>query len=99
VPMLPVVARAEVVARQVVVYSWVMVATSLALWPVAGTGLLYPVVAGVLGAVFLAQAHAMWRRARGTEDLSAIRPMVLFHASNLYLSLLFVAVAIEPLVH
>jgi protoheme IX farnesyltransferase len=99
VPMLPVVARAEVVARQVVVYSWAMVATSLALWPVAGTGLLYPVAAGVLGAVFLAQAHAMWRRARGTEDLSAIRPMVLFHASNLYLSLLFVAVAIEPLVH
>jgi protoheme IX farnesyltransferase len=40
VPMLPVVARAEVVGRQIVIYSWVMVATSLLLWPVAGTGLL-----------------------------------------------------------
>jgi protoheme IX farnesyltransferase len=99
VPMLPVVARAEVVGRQIVVYSWVMVATSLALWPVAGTGLLYPVVASVLGAVFLVQAHRMWSRARGTEDLSLIKPMVLFHASNLYLSLLFVAVALEPLLH
>jgi protoheme IX farnesyltransferase len=99
VPMLPVVARAEVVGRQIVVYSWVMVATSLALWPVAGTGLLYPVVASVLGAVFLVQAHRMWSRARGTEDLSMIKPMVLFHASNLYLSLLFVAVALEPLLH
>ncbi|HEY3528635.1 MAG TPA: heme o synthase [Nocardioides sp.] len=99
VPMLPVVARAEVVGRQIVAYSWVMVATSLLLWPVAGTGLLYPVVAAVLGAVFLAQAHRMWARARGTEDLSVIKPMALFHASNLYLSLLFVAVALEPLLH
>jgi heme o synthase len=99
VPMLPVVARAEVVGRQVVAYSWVMVATSLLLWPVAGTGLLYPVVAAVLGALFLAQAHRMWARARGTEDLGVIRPMVLFHASNLYLSLLFVSVALEPLLH
>jgi protoheme IX farnesyltransferase len=74
-----------------------MVATSLLLWPVAGTGLLYPVVAAVLGAVFLVQAHRMWARSRGTEDLSVIKPMVLFHASNLYLSLLFVAVALEPL--
>jgi protoheme IX farnesyltransferase len=99
VPMLPVVARAEVVGRQIVIYSWVMVATSLVLWPVAHTGLLYPIVAAVLGGVFLTQAHRMWSRARGTEDLSVIRPMVLFHASNLYLSLLFVAVALEPLLH
>jgi len=97
VPMLPVVAPAEVVGRQIVRYSWIMVATSLALWPVAGTGPLYPVVAAALGGVFLVQAHRMWGRTRGTEDLSAIRPMVLFHASNLYLSLLFVAVALEPL--
>jgi protoheme IX farnesyltransferase len=97
VPMLPVLARAEVVGRQIVVYSWVMVATSLLLWPVGDTGLVYPVVAAALGAVFLVQAHRMWARTRGTEDLSVIRPMVLFHASNLYLSLLFVAVALEPL--
>src|SRR6476469_4757561 len=98
VPMLPVVAKAEVVARRIVLYSWVMVATSLLLWPVAGTGLLYPASAAGLGAAFLVQAHRMRRRARGTEDLGVIRPMVLFHASNLYLSLLFVAVALEPLV-
>jgi protoheme IX farnesyltransferase len=97
VPMLPVVARSEVVGRRIVFYSWVMVATSLLLWPVAGTGLVYPVVAALLGAAFLVQAHRMWGRARGTEDLSEIRPMVVFHASNLYLSLLFVAVALEPL--
>lgn len=97
VPMLPVVARAEVVGRQIVIYSWVMVATSLLLWPVADTGWVYPLIASVLGAVFLVQAHRMWRRTRGTEDLGIIKPMVLFHSSNLYLSLLFVAVALDPL--
>jgi heme o synthase len=97
VPMLPVVKPAREVGRQVVLYSWVMVATSLLLWPVAGTGPVYPVAAAVLGAVFLVEAHRMWARARGTEDLSVIQPMRLFHSSNLYLSLLFVAVAVDPL--
>ncbi len=97
VPMLPAVANAETVARQVVLYSWAMVLTSLLLWPVADTGWFYPAAALALGAVFLAQAHAMWSRSRGTEDLAVIRPMVLFHSSNLYLSLLFVAVALDPL--
>jgi protoheme IX farnesyltransferase len=98
VPMLPVVKPARAVARQIVVYSWVMVATSLLLWPVAGTGVFYISAAVVLGAVFLVQAHRMLGRARGTEDLSVIRPMHLFHSSNLYLSLLFVAVALDPLI-
>jgi protoheme IX farnesyltransferase len=97
VPMLPVVAPAREVGRQVVLYSWVMVAVSLVLWPVAGTGLVYPVAAAVLGAVFLVEAHRLWGRARDTEDLARIQPMRLFHASNLYLSLLFVAVALDPL--
>jgi protoheme IX farnesyltransferase len=97
VPMLPVVAPAREVGRQVVLYSWVMVAVSLALWPVAGTGLVYPVAAVVLGAAFLLEAHRLWARSRGTEDLTLIQPMRLFHASNLYLSLLFVAVALDPL--
>ncbi len=97
VPMLPVVAPAREVGRQVVIYSWVMVAVSLALWPVAGTGVVYPVAAAVLGAGFLLEAHRLWGRARDTEDLTVIQPMRLFHASNLYLSLLFVAVALDPL--
>ncbi len=97
VPMLPVVAPAREVGRQVVLYSWVMVAVSLALGPVAGPGRVDPLAAGVLGAGFLVEAHRMWSRARGTEDLSVIQPMRLFHASNLYLSLLFVSVALDPL--
>lgn len=98
VPMLPSVATAEQVGRQIVIYSWVMVATSLAFWPVAGSSLVYPTIAVVLGAVFLVEAHKLAARSRGTEELSVIRPMRLFHTSNLYLSLLFVAVALDPLV-
>lgn len=98
VPMLPVVKPARSVGLQIVAYSWVMVATSLLLWPVAGTGAFYPVAAVVLGAVFLVEAHKLAARAKGTEDLSVIQPMRLFHSSNLYLSLLFVAVALDPLV-
>jgi heme o synthase len=97
VPMLPVVKPAAEVGRQIVIYSWVMVATSLLLWPVADTSLFYPIAAAVLGAVFLVQAHRMWGRTKGTENLAVIQPMQLFHTSNLYLSLLFVAVAIDPL--
>jgi protoheme IX farnesyltransferase len=99
VPMLPVVKDAEGVARQIVAYSWVMVAVSLALWPVADTGILYPVVASVLGAGFLVEAHLMWHRARRSNELTDVRPMRLFHWSNMYLSLLFVAVALDPLIH
>ncbi|MBZ5733895.1 heme o synthase [Nocardioides sp. TRM66260-LWL] len=97
VPMLPVVASASDVGRRIVAYSWVMVATSLVLWPVAGTGPAYPIAAVLLGAVFLVEAHRMWARTRTSDDLSVIQPMRLFHSSNLYLSLLFVAVALDPL--
>ena len=97
VPMLPSVAPAAVVGRKVVTYAWVTVATSLLLWPVAGTSWLYPVVAAVLGAVFLLEAHGLARRSAASEDVAAIKPMRLFHWSNMYLSLLFLGVALDPL--
>ena len=78
-------------------YSWVMVATSLLLWPVAGTGWFYPVAA-------TCWAPSSWSRRTGCgagpgarTSSSEIAPMRLFHCSNLYLSLLFVAVALDPL--
>ncbi len=97
VPMLPVVAPAPVVGRQIVLYTWATVLTSLVLWPVADTGLVYVVVAGALGAVFLWEAHLLWLRTRRSDSLAVIQPMRLFHVSNLYLALLFVSVALDPL--
>jgi protoheme IX farnesyltransferase len=97
VPMLPSVAPAAEVGRQIVRYAWATVATSLLLWPVADTGWLYPVAAVVLGAVFLTESHLLQRRTRRTENVVAMRPMRLFHWSNMYLSLLFLSVALDPL--
>ena len=97
VPMLPVHAGAKTVAKQIVLYSYAMVATSLLLWPVADTGWFYPTAAVLLGAAFLVESHLLLRRAADTDDVVALKPMRLFHWSNMYLSLLFVAVALDPL--
>jgi protoheme IX farnesyltransferase len=98
VPMLPSVAPATTVGRQILGYAWVTVATSLVLWPVASTGWFYVAAAVVLGAVFLVEAHLLQRRTRTAETVAAMRPMRLFHWSNMYLSLLFLAVALDPLI-
>ena len=98
VPMLPSLVSSRVVADEIVTYSWVMVVTSLALWPVAGTGSFYPSAAIILGIVFLVEAYDLRARARDTEDLSVIKPMRLFHLSNAYLALLFVAAAADPFI-
>ena len=97
VPMLPVVKEAPAVARQILVYSAAAVLVSLALWPVAQTGWLYPVVAGVAGAALLWESVALLRRADAGLRDAALKPMRLFHWSNSYLALVFVAVAVDPL--
>lgn len=94
VPMLPVVAPATSVTRQIVLYSWAMVAASLVLIPF-GAGVVYTVAAAVLGGGFLIEAHRLHRRVLRGE---AARPMVLFHASISYLALLFAAVAVSQFV-
>jgi protoheme IX farnesyltransferase len=98
VPMLPSLVSSREVAQQIVLYSWVMVATSLLLWPVADTGSFYPSAAIILGIAFLVEAYDLRSRARDTEDLSVIKPMRLFHLSNAYLALLFVAAAADPFI-
>jgi protoheme IX farnesyltransferase len=99
VPMLPVVERFVVVARQVVAYSWAMVAASLLLVPVADMGWLYLAGAITSGALFVGEAHRLLRAAQAGAGPAVLRPMRLFHFSITYLTILFVAVALDPLVH
>ena len=99
VPMLPVVERFVVVAKQVVVYSWAMVLTSLALIPVQRVGWVYAVAAVVSGVLFLTEAHRLLARARAGVAQDALKPMRLFHFSITYLTLLFVGVALDPIWH
>jgi heme o synthase len=101
VPMLPVVAKDVVVARQIVIYSWHTVVTSLALVPVASMGWVYLVVAVPCGALFLVEAHKLLMRAKDphNETVASLKPMRLFHYSISYLTLVFLAVAVDSLLH
>jgi protoheme IX farnesyltransferase len=98
VPMLPVVTGALSVGRQTVAWTWVTVAVSLLLWPVAedyGIGLGYTLAAAGLGAWFVVEAHRLHRRiTQGGET----RPMQLFHVSISYLALLSVAIVVDAIV-
>ena len=98
VPMLPVVATPRSVGRQTVLWTWLTVAVSLLLWPVAGSygiGWLYTAAAAGLGLWFAIEAHRLLSRIRrGAET----KPMQLFHISISYMALLSVAVILDVLV-
>ncbi|WP_371874043.1 heme o synthase [Streptomyces glebosus] len=96
VPMLPAVAGNKVVARQIVAYSWVMVAVSLLLQPLGYTGWFYTAVALACGAFWLKEAHGLQARAKAGITGAKLKEMRLFHWSITYVSLLFVAVAVDP---
>ncbi len=94
IPMLPVVASMRRVGTETVVFAWLTVLASLALWPLGMTPL-YGVTAVVVGALFVIEAHRLDRRARRGEP---VKPMRLFHWSTTYLTLVFVAVAVDALI-
>jgi heme o synthase len=92
VPMLPVVRGEAETARQIVIYTILLVAVSLLLFPTAGMGLIYLVTALVLGAAFVWYALRVLRDA--ADGRAAIR---LFRFSIGYLTILFAAVAADSL--
>jgi protoheme IX farnesyltransferase len=92
VPMLPVVRGDRATARQIVLYSVVLVAATLLPWAWGGAGPLYVVCALALGAVFL------WLADRLRRDTTPRRAMLLFHYSLLYLALLFAALAVDAVI-
>jgi protoheme IX farnesyltransferase len=94
IPMLPVVASAARVNREIIVFTWLTIAASLAAWPF-GLSLVYGVPAAVIGVYFLVEAYRLTGRSRRGE---ALKPMRLFHASITYLTVLFLAVAVDALV-
>ena len=97
VPMLPVVKGIPETTRQIGLYTILMVAISLVLWAVARMGAIYLVAAVALGAIFLWQAYKLWRRG-SSEEASTAGAIALYKYSISYLSLLFLAVAIDALV-
>ncbi|MFD0886555.1 heme o synthase [Streptosporangium algeriense] len=97
VPMLPVVATERRVVLESLAYTWATVLCSLLLWPIAGTTLLYPAVAVVLGAACLWEVYRLLGRVNAGKTGVDLRPMRFFHWSNAYLALLFLAVAVDSL--
>lgn len=98
IPMLPVVAPMSTVVRHVVVYSWVMVATSLLLIPVAPMGWVYSAGAVASGAFFLVLAYRLRAVRDGHPEQIERAAMRLFHGSITYLAVLFLLVGIDPFV-
>jgi heme o synthase len=89
VPMLPVVRGERETARQIVLYSLVLVAVTLTPWAWGSAGLGYVAAALALGGAFV------WLAERLRRDLTPRRAALLFHYSLLYLALLFVALALD----
>lgn len=94
VPMLAVVRGRTAVGLQVVLYAWATVACSLVLIPVAHMGVLYSVVALASGAWFIFESHRLYSMAIRHD---VVKPMRVFQSSISYLTLLFLAVGIDPL--
>jgi protoheme IX farnesyltransferase len=93
VPMMPVVRGEAETARQITLYSLLMVAVSLLLFPAAGMGPIYLAAAIALGAAFL------WYALRVQRHLADGRAAIgLFRFSISYLTLLFVAIAADSLI-
>ena len=96
VPMLPVVGSSSSLAWQTLAHTLAMLACSALLVPVAGMGWLYTAVAAVAGAAFLA---GVLRLHSALRSGGPVRPMPVFHLSITYLSVLFLAVALDPFLH
>jgi len=96
VPMLPVVRSPRVVGVQIVLYSWALVVSTLLLIPSSNMGLIYSIAAIISGGWFLLEATNLYNTSKSGEVES---PMRLFHGSITYLTVLFVAIAVDPLLH
>jgi protoheme IX farnesyltransferase len=92
VPMLPVVRGERETTRQILLYTVAMIGVTLLPLAWSMFGVVYAAAAVLLGAVFLWLA---WELRRETTPR---RAAVLFHYSLAYLALLFVAMAIDPVI-
>ena len=96
VPMLPVVKGVPETARQIGLYTILLVVISIIFWPVAAMGWIYLVAAVGLGIIFLWRSYTLWKQATSPEG-SLAQAIRLYKYSISYLTLLFAAVAIDAL--
>ncbi len=97
VPMLGAVAGAKLVSVQVVLYAYATVACSLLLIPVGGAGWVYTAAAVLSGIWFIVETHRLHSRAQH-ENVTDKTAMKVFHGSISYLTILFLALAVDPFI-
>jgi protoheme IX farnesyltransferase len=100
VPMLPVVAGGQETRRQILIYTLLLVASSLAPWALGFSGWPYGIVAALLGAWFIRHALRVLRDPVGPDGMSLDRDRAAkkaFGYSIAYLFVLFGALAIDRL--
>lgn len=93
IPMLPNVCGKERTKREIVYYTILLVAASLALYPLHVMGAFYFAAAAVLGGIFLFDALRTWREQSGSQQARK-----LFRYSLLYLALLCLVMVIDRIV-
>ncbi|HEX2625975.1 MAG TPA: heme o synthase, partial [Candidatus Limnocylindrales bacterium] len=94
VPMLPVVRGIRETSRQIALYTILLVALTAVFAVVARMGLIYAIVAAVLGVLFLYRAWILWRQGAAPEP-STQQAIRLYRYSITYLTVLFAAVALD----
>jgi heme o synthase len=92
VPMLPVVRGARETSTQILYYTVLLVAVTLLLYPAGRMGAVYLAAAVALGGAFI------WRALELRRNLDGRRAIRLFSFSNIYLALLFAAMALDAVV-
>jgi protoheme IX farnesyltransferase len=92
VPMLPVTRGDRETARQILLYTVLLVVVTLVPFALGTFGVIYGVAAALLGAAFI------WLSVELRRTMERRAAATLFHFSLLYLALLFVAMAIDTVV-
>lgn len=98
VPMLPVVRSVARVNFEILLYTVLTVVSSLIAWPLGrglGLGWIYGAAAVITGGLFLGESI---RLVHQTRHGGMVKPMRLFQLSITYLTLLFMAIAVDALI-
>jgi protoheme IX farnesyltransferase len=96
VPMLPVVRGSRSVSVQIILYSWALFVSTLIMIPAGHMGWIYTSVAVITGVWFMFESYVLFNEGYKGEPKN---PMRLFHGSITYLTVLFIAIALDPLIY
>jgi protoheme IX farnesyltransferase len=91
-PMMPVVIGDKSTLRQILVYSWILVASSFAIFVSYKISIVYGVVALILGVIFLIKSY------QAKKDMTESRYKGLFGYSIFYLLILFAVIIIDGII-